>query len=102
MVVIRGAVDAQNTASSIINQSKILLEEIINVNNLDKKEIKCVLFTVTQDLDKAYPALAARYIGLNDTALICLNEMLVDGQMQGVIRVSLFYNADIDKKGLLL
>ncbi|MFR7871562.1 MAG: chorismate mutase, partial [Fenollaria timonensis] len=64
MVVIRGAVDAQNTASSIINQSKILLEEIINVNNLDKKEIKCVLFTVTQDLDKAYPALAARYIGL--------------------------------------
>lgn len=98
MVVIRGAVDAQNTASSIINQSKILLEEIINLNNLDKKEIKCVLFTVTQDLDKAYPALAARYIGLNDTALICINEMLVEGQMLGVIRLSVFYNKDINKK----
>lgn len=42
MIAIRGAVDAQNTASSIINQSKILLEEIIRVNKLDKKEIKCI------------------------------------------------------------
>lgn len=102
MIAIRGAVDAQNTASSIINQSKILLEEIIRVNKLDKKEIKCILFTATQDIDKAYPALAARYIGLNDTALICLNEMLVEGQMQGVIRTTVFYNDDINKIDIYL
>lgn len=102
MIAIRGAVDAQNTASSIINQSKILLEEIIRVNKLDKKEIKCILFTATQDIDKAYPALAARYIGLNDTALVCLNEMLVEGQMQGVIRTTVFYNDDIDKTDIYL
>lgn len=102
MIAIRGAVDAQNTASSIINQSKILLEEIISVNKLDKKEIKCILFTATQDIDKAYPALAARYIGLNDTALICLNEMLVEGQMQGVIRTTVFYNDDINKTDIYL
>lgn len=102
MIAIRGAVDAQNTASSIINQSKILLEEIIRVNKLDKKEIKCILFTATQDIDKAYPALAARYIGLNDTALVCLNEMLVEGQMQGVIRTTVFYNDDINKTDIYL
>lgn len=102
MIAIRGAVDAQNTASSIINQSKILLEEIIRVNKLDKKEIKCILFIATQDIDKAYPALAARYIGLNDTALICLNEMLVEGQMQGVIRTTVFYNDDINKIDIYL
>lgn len=102
MIAIRGAVDAQNTASSIINQSKILLEEIIRVNKLDKKEIKCILFTATQDIDKAYPALAARYIGLNDTALVCLNEMLVEGQMQGVIRTTIFYNDDINKTDIYL
>lgn len=102
MIAIRGAVDAQNTASSIINQSKILLEEIIRVNKLDKKEIKCILFTATQDIDKAYPALAARYIGLNDTALICLNEMLVEGQMQGVIRTTIFYNDDINETDIYL
>lgn len=102
MIAIRGAVDAQNTASSIINQSKILLEEIIRVNKLDKKEIKCILFTATQDIDKAYPALAARYIGLNDTALICLNEMLVEGQIQGVIRTTVFYNDDINKTDIYL
>lgn len=102
MIAIRGAVDAQNTASSIINQSKILLEEIIRVNKLDKKEIKCILFTATQDIDKAYPALAARYIGLNDTVLICLNEMLVEGQMQGVIRTTIFYNDDINKTDIYL
>lgn len=102
MIAIRGAVDAQNTASSIINQSKILLEEIIRVNKLDKKEIKCILFTATQDIDKAYPSLAARYIGLNDTALICLNEMLVEGQMQGVIRTTVFYNDDINKTDIYL
>lgn len=102
MIAIRGAVDAQNTASSIINQSKILLEEIIRVNKLDKKEIKCILFTATQDIDKAYPALAARYIGLNDTALICLNEMIVEGQMHGVIRTTVFYNDDINKTDVYL
>ena len=102
MIAIRGAVDAQNTASSIINQSKILLEEIIRVNKLDKKEIKCILFTATQDIDKAYPALAARYIGLNDTALVCLNEMLVECQMQGVIRTTVFYNDDINKTDIYL
>lgn len=102
MIAIRGAIDAQNTASSIINQSKILLEEIIRTNKLDKKEIKCILFTATQDIDKAYPALAARYIGLNDTALICLNEMLVEGQMQGVIRTTVFYNDDINKTDIYL
>ena len=102
MIAIRGAVDAQNTASSIINQSKILLEEIIRVNNLNKEEIKCILFTATHDIDKAYPALAARYIGLNDTALICLNEMLVEGQMQGVIRTTIFYNDDINKTDIYL
>ncbi|AVM66487.1 (d)CMP kinase [Peptostreptococcaceae bacterium oral taxon 929] len=102
MIAIRGAVDAQNIASSIINQSKILLEEIIRVNKLDKKEIKCILFTATQDIDKAYPALAARYIGLNDTALICLNEMLLEGQMQGVIRTTVFYNDDINKTDIYL
>lgn len=102
MIAIRGAVDAQNTASSIINQSKILLEEIIRVNNLKKNEIKCILFTATKDIDKAYPALAARYLGLNDTALICLNEMLVEGQMQGVIRTTVFYNEDIDKTDIYL
>lgn len=102
MIAIRGAVDAQNTSSSIINQSKILLEEIIRVNKLDKKEIKCILFTATQDIDKAYPALAARYIGLNDTALVCLNEMLVEGQMQGVIRTTVFYNDDINKTDIYL
>ena len=102
MIAIRGAVGAQNTASSIINQSKILLEEIIRVNKLDKKEIKCILFTATQDIDKAYPALAARYIGLNDTALVCLNEMLVEGQMQGVIRTTVFYNDDINKTDIYL
>lgn len=102
MIAIRGAVDAQNTASSIINQSKILLEEIIRVNKLDKKEIKCILFTATQDIDKAYPALAARYIGLDDTALVCLNEILVEGQMQGVIRTTVFYNDDINKTDIYL
>ena len=102
MVVIRGAVGAQNTANSIINQSIILLKEIIRENNLDLNKIKCILFTATQDIDKAYPALAARYIGLNSAALICLNEMYVEEQMQGVIRTSVFYDDDINKTDIYL
>lgn len=95
MVIIRGAVDAENTASSIINKTIELINEIIKVNILNKDLIECILFTVTDDIDTAYPALAARYIGLNNVSLICLNEMKVKGQMQGVIRTSIFYNDKI-------
>lgn len=95
MVIIRGAVNAENTASSIINKTIELINEIIKVNILNKDLIECILFTVTDDIDTAYPALAARYIGLNNVSLICLNEMKVKWQMQGVIRTSIFYNDKI-------
>lgn len=102
MVIIRGAVDSANTSSSIINKSVELLQEIINLNKLDKNKIECILFTATEDIDKAYPALAARYIGLNNVSLICLNEMHVEEQMQGVIRTSVFYNDDIQASDIYL
>lgn len=95
MVVIRGAIDTENNTSSIINQSIKLLREIIEINNLDRTKIECILFTATDDIDKAYPALAARYIGLNNVSLICINEMYVYGQMKGVIRTSIFYDENI-------
>lgn len=102
MVIIRGAVETINTASSIINQSVKLLQEIIRINNLKMNKIQCILFTASKDIDKTYPAVAARYIGLNDVSLICLNEMIVDSQMQGVIRTSVFYNEDINKTDVYL
>jgi chorismate mutase len=52
-----------------------------------------VIFTVTPDLDAAFPAAAARGIGLSQVPLLCAREIAVPGSMERVIRVLLHYYA---------
>jgi monofunctional chorismate mutase len=95
---IRGATTAQNTKDSIIENTKELLEEILKVNELDIDQIISVLFTATADLDAAYPAVAAREMGMVDAALMCVREMHVDGSLPRCIRVQVTAEMDISQK----
>lgn len=88
MYCIRGAITAkENTKECIINTSKRLIEEIIEKNELDISDIISIVFTATKDLDKAYPAVGAREIGLTSAALMCLQEMYVENSLTKCIRV---------------
>lgn len=84
--VIRGAVTAENTSESIIENTKIMLEEIIKRNNIETGNIISIVFTATKDLTKAYPAVAARQLGIVQAGLMCMQEQFVEVSLVKCIR----------------
>ncbi len=92
---IRGAVTVENnSAVEIIDETKALLTEIVKENNVEYEDIISIIFTVTKDLDAAFPAVAARQLGWTRVALICTNEIDVPGSLKSCIRVLLHINSE--------
>ena len=91
---IRGATTVtENTAQAITEAVMELLDEIEAHNQLDPKEIICVFFTTTPDLDAIFPAAAARQRPNWDTVpLLDLQQMHVKGSLQRCIRVLIQVN----------
>lgn len=101
MKAIRGATCADyNTQESIISATTELLLEIYKRNDLslaDSSSIVSIVFSCTQDLTKAYPAYAARQMGIN-TALFCVQEMHVDNSLPMCIRVLITIDSNKEMK----
>jgi len=55
--------------------------------------VSCI-FTLTDDLDAQFPAVAARNIGFSSVPLLCAREVHVPGALPRVIRVLMHYYAD--------
>ncbi len=95
---IRGATSVKNNAKEeILSATKELLTELIKSNSLTVENIAAVIFTATQDLDAEFPAVAARELGWNDTALLCAKEIAVPGSLPKCIRVLILANLDISQ-----
>ncbi len=87
---IRGATTVEHdTADEIYPATEELMAEILQRNGLDTRDIVSVFFTCTQDLVSAFPAVAARRLGLQDVPLICSQEIPVPGSLGMCIRVLL-------------
>jgi chorismate mutase len=96
---IRGATTvAANTADEIYAAAKELLAEIVTKNALDIKDIASIVFSATDDLDAAYPAVAARDIGYGETPLFCTREMSVRGSLSMCLRVLIHINTEKTQK----
>lgn len=90
---IRGATTTQeNTDTAIYAATRELLAQLIDANQIDQENVAAAYFTVTTDLDAAYPAAAARQLGWNSTALMCSTEIPVPGSLPRCIRVMVLYN----------
>jgi chorismate mutase len=84
----RGAICVtQDTADSVLAATERLLAAILERNAVDADDIVSAFFTVTDDLRSAFPAEAARRMGLGGVPLLCAQEIPVEGSMRGVIRV---------------
>lgn len=95
VITIRGAVTVEeNDKNQILENTKLLIQEIINKNNLLYEDIISVFFTATKDLDKEYPAKAARMIGLVECSLLCFQEMYVENSLGKCIRVLIMVNSN--------
>ena len=55
--------------------------------------VSCI-FTLTDDLDADFPAVAARHLGFDRVPLLCAREIPVPGALGRVIRVLIHYYAD--------
>ncbi|OZV12812.1 chorismate mutase [Tissierella sp. P1] len=99
IVTIRGAITVpENSVSSILEGTRELLIEIEKENNIDRDKVISIIFSCTNDLDKVYPAKAARGLGYINAGLMCFNEMYVKGSLDKCIRLMVLYNSIINQK----
>jgi len=92
---VRGATTATaNTREAICSATQELLRRLIDANEVPMEEIASAVFTVTDDLDAEYPALAAREIGWVYVPLLCAREIAVPGGLARCIRVLLHVNTE--------
>jgi chorismate mutase len=88
LVALRGAttVDA-DTAEEVTGRTGELLATLLERNEIGHDQLVSIIFTSTRDLRSAFPALAARKLGLGDVPLLCAGELDVVGGNPRTIRV---------------
>jgi chorismate mutase len=95
LFALRGANSvAVNEASAILEGTSHLIRELMDRNALTTDAMVSCIFTVTDDLDAEFPALAARRLGLDKVPLLCAREIPVPGALPRVVRLMLHYYAD--------
>ncbi len=101
MVSIRGATTIkEDSYEEILLNTRILLESIIKKNELDKKYITAIFFSCTKDITAAYPAKAARELGITQASLMCFQEMNVKDSLENCIRLCVFYDYKMDQASI--
>jgi chorismate mutase len=97
LFALRGAVSVErNGPEEILAGTRELMEEILERNRLQPEDVVSCIFTVTEDLDAEFPAVAARALGFQRVPLLCAREIPVPGSMPRVIRVMIHYHAGED------
>lgn len=64
-----------------------LLSEMMRVNDVDQEQIVSIILTGTPDIHSAFPAAAARGLGLTDVPLLCAQELGITGAVEFAVRV---------------
>jgi chorismate mutase len=97
---VRGATTVRaNEAKAIFDATVELLRILADLNGLRPDDIGYVWFTVTPDLDAAFPADAARAgLGWTDVPLLCGREIPVPGALGMCVRVLIAWNTAKSQK----
>lgn len=91
----RGAiVVSDDTPDQVLDATERLLREMLQRNDISTDDLVSALFTVTDDLRSAFPAEAARRMGLGMIPLMCAREIPVSGSMPGVVRILMHFYTD--------
>ena len=92
---LRGATRVEsNTPEGIYGATREVLQAMIDANGIEERDVAMAYFTVTPDIDAAFPAAAARQLGWNSTALMCATEIAVPNSLSGCVRVLILINTD--------
>lgn len=92
---VRGATTAEtNSREAILSATRELLALLVERNGIALEDIASAFFTLSEDLDAEYPALAARQMGWDEVALLCAREIPVPGGLRQCVRVLLHVNTE--------
>jgi 23S rRNA pseudouridine2605 synthase len=92
---LRGAITVErNDADAILDATEELVSELMLRNGLQVQQLVSCIFTCTADLDAAFPAEAARRLGLSAVPLLCAQEISVPGSLPRVIRLLMHCHAE--------
>lgn len=92
---VRGAITVdENSKEEIVHRTEELLRAIVTVNKIQTNDIASAIFTVTDDLNAEFPAVAARKLGWIHIPLLCSREIPVPGSLGMCVRVLLHINTD--------
>ncbi len=101
VLALRGAITLErDERTHLLDRVTRLLSEMLERNDIRHDDLISVLFTATPDIHSAFPAVAAREMGLGDVPLICAQELDIDGAMSLCIRVLMHLNTERDRAEL--
>lgn len=97
---VRGAtVVSGSEAEEILSATRELLLEMVAANpGLEPEDIASIFFTVTEDIQAAYPAFAARQLGWVEVPMLDAVEIAVPGGQPRCIRVLIQWNTSLSQK----
>lgn len=92
---VRGAITCEaNTEEEILSATRELLLTLVKANGIAPEDVASALFSLTPDLDAAFPARAARDLGWVSVPLMCTTEIPVPGALPRCVRVLLHWNTE--------
>ena len=93
---VRGATTVpSNDARQIAERTRELIRLLVELNGMRPEDIASALFTVTEDLDGAFPTVAARrFAEWKDVPLLCAREIPVPQSLGRCIRILIHWNTD--------
>jgi len=91
----RGAIVVPgHAAGDVLAATEKLLSAVLHRNAVATDDLISILFTATDDLVSAFPAEAARRMGLGRVPLLCAREISVEGSMRSVVRILAHFHTD--------
>jgi len=95
----RGATTiSANSEQEIMTETRKLVLEMVQQNNIDPSDISHVLFSVTDDINAAFPAKVARELpGWSHVPVMCMREIDVPNSLEKCIRVMLLAKTDLQQ-----
>lgn len=95
---IRGAIQVEdNTGEDILKASIVLMHRLIEANNVQAKNVAAVFFTVTSDLNAAFPAEVRKHLGWSSVPFLCSQEIPVPESMQKILRVLVLFETMLEQ-----
>jgi chorismate mutase len=99
---IRGAIQIEvNDAETIISAAELLMQRLIAANAVTAPSVSAVFFTVTPDLNAAFPAAVRSRIGWDLVPFLCGLEIPVEHAMERILRVLVLCETDRNQEEIV-